>query len=156
MTFKITLSFTKTFLCAWVLKIKRVLDEYIWIIYIYTKACSLFNLLGMLKHVLDRTASIKIYLAFIWPILEYGSILRDNCSQENSNLLENVQIEAERIITRLWKIPLGMLCIQSWGGNHYVREWIDINFIILQDCLWCSPCIFTRCNLTFQTTATWL
>lgn len=70
-------------------------------IYIYTKACSLFNLLGMLKHVLDRTASIKIYLAFIWPILEYGSILRDNCSQENSNLLENVQIEAERIITRL-------------------------------------------------------
>lgn len=55
----------------------------------------------MLKHVLDRTASIKIYLAFIWPILEYGSILRHNCSQENSNLLENVQIEAERIITRL-------------------------------------------------------
>lgn len=74
--------------------------------YIYTvdtnfKACSMFNLLGMLKHVLDRTASIKIYLAFIWPILEYGSILWDNCSQENSNILENVQIEAERIITRL-------------------------------------------------------
>lgn len=65
------------------------------------KACSMFNLLGMLKHVLDRTASIKIYLAFIWPILEYGSILWDNCSQENSNILENVQIEAERIITRL-------------------------------------------------------
>lgn len=49
----------------------------------------MFNLLGMLKHVLDRTASIKIYLAFIWPILEYGSILWDNCSQEDSNILEN-------------------------------------------------------------------
>lgn len=57
----------------------------------------------MLKHFLYKSALIKIYFAFIRPILEYGSIVWDNCSHENSNLLENVQIEAGRIISGLRK-----------------------------------------------------
>ena len=57
----------------------------------------------MLKHILDRNALIKIYFAFIRPILEYGSIVWDNCSQGNSFLLENVQVAAGRIITGLRK-----------------------------------------------------
>ena len=57
----------------------------------------------MLKHILDCNALIKIYFAFIRPILEYDSIVLDNCSQENSVLLENVQVAAGRIITGLRK-----------------------------------------------------
>ena len=57
----------------------------------------------MLKHILDRNALIKIHFAFIRPILEYGSIALDDCSQENSFLLENVQVAAGRIITGLRK-----------------------------------------------------
>ena len=57
----------------------------------------------MLKHILDRSALIKIHFAFIRPILEYGGIVLDNCSQENSFLLENVQVAAGRIITGLRK-----------------------------------------------------
>lgn len=82
----------------------------------------------MLKQLLDRSALVRIYFAFIHPILEYGSFVWDNCSLENSKLLENVQIEAGRIITGLRKIHLRMLCIQSWGGNHYIREGKDKNF----------------------------
>ena len=57
----------------------------------------------MLKHILDRNALIKIYFAFIRPILEYGSIVWDDCSQENSVLIENV----------FEKIHLEMSCTQN-------------------------------------------
>ena len=70
---------------------------------LYEKACSRLNLLRMLKHLLDRSALVKVYFAFIRPILEYGGIVWDNCSQELSNLLENIQVEAARIITGLRK-----------------------------------------------------
>lgn len=81
----------------------------------------------MLKHLLDWRALIKIYFAFIRPILEYGSIVWDNCSQENSNLLENVQIEAGRIITGLRRNSRTVL-YSELGGNHYIREGKDKNF----------------------------
>ena len=71
------------------------------ITYVHDKACSRLNLLRMVKHVLDRTTLIKIYFAFIRPILEYASIVWDNCTLENSKLLEDVQVEAARIITGL-------------------------------------------------------
>ena len=71
----------------------------------------------MLKHILDRNALIKIYFAFIRPILEYGSIVWDNGSQENSVLLENVQVAAGRIITVFEKIHLEMPCTHNQEGN---------------------------------------
>jgi hypothetical protein len=43
----------------------------------------------------------NIYLSFIRPILEYGNVIWDNCTQNEANLLENVQVEAGRIITGL-------------------------------------------------------
>jgi hypothetical protein len=44
---------------------------------------------------------INIYLSFIRPILEYGNVIWDNCTQNEANLLESVQVEADRIITGL-------------------------------------------------------
>ena len=44
---------------------------------------------------------INIYLSFIRPILEYGNVIWDNCTQNEANLLESVQVEAGRIITGL-------------------------------------------------------
>ena len=55
----------------------------------------------MLKHILDRGTLIKIYLAFIIPVLEYGDVVWGNCTKDNSELLEKVQIEAARIIKGL-------------------------------------------------------
>lgn len=40
-------------------------------------------------------------MACIRPILEYGDVVWGNCTKENSELLEKVQIEAARIITGL-------------------------------------------------------
>ena len=55
----------------------------------------------MLKYQVDRNVLINIYLSFIRPILEYGNVIWDNCTQNEANLLESVQVEAGRIITGL-------------------------------------------------------
>ena len=38
-------------------------------------------------------------MSFIRPILEYGDIIWDNCSERVAALLEDVQVTAARIIT---------------------------------------------------------
>ena len=68
---------------------------------IYEKACKRLNLLRLLKHTLDRGTLIKIYFAFIRPVLEYGDVVWGNCTKDNSDLLEKIQIEAARIISGL-------------------------------------------------------
>ena len=66
---------------------------------IYSKACSRLNVLRLLKHSLDRTSLEKLYFGFIRPILEYGNLIWDNCTNEESDLIESVQYEAARIVT---------------------------------------------------------
>ena len=68
---------------------------------IYKKACDRLNILRMLKYQVDRNVLINMYLSFIRPILEYGNVILDNCTQNEANLLESVQVETGRIITGL-------------------------------------------------------
>ena len=56
-----------------------------------------------LKHKIDRQSLERLYIAFIRPILEYGNIIWDNCTQEESDLIESVQQAAARIVTGLRK-----------------------------------------------------
>ena len=51
------------------------------------------------KYQLDRLSIEIIYTSFIRPILEYGDILFDNCTQHKKDELDNVQNEAARILT---------------------------------------------------------
>jgi hypothetical protein len=51
-----------------------------------------------LKYKLSKLSLERIYLAFIRPILEYGDIIWDGCSNELSGLLEQVQLNAARIV----------------------------------------------------------
>ena len=66
---------------------------------IYSKACTRLNVLRMLKYSLDRNSLEKLYFGFIRPILEYGNIVWDNCTNQESDLIESVQYEAARIVT---------------------------------------------------------
>jgi hypothetical protein len=70
-------------------------------IFIKKKACSRLLLLRQVKHLLDIYSLIRIYFAFIRPVLEYGDVVWGNCTKKESDLLESVQIEAGRIITGL-------------------------------------------------------
>jgi len=46
-----------------------------------------------------RNTKLTIYVSFIRPVLEYGSVLFDNCSGVLSEMLENVQRQAALTIT---------------------------------------------------------
>ena len=45
-----------------------------------------------------------MYKVFIRPLIEYGSIIWDNCSKENKKALENIQLDAQRIFTGATKL----------------------------------------------------
>jgi hypothetical protein len=53
----------------------------------------------MLKFRLDRLSLEKFYLSFIRPLLEHGDVVWDPSNMYLINILENVQIEAMRIIS---------------------------------------------------------
>ena len=52
-----------------------------------------------LKFKLDRKYLETVYTAFIRPLIEYGDIIWDNCSQYEKDELEKIQNEAARIAT---------------------------------------------------------
>ena len=52
-----------------------------------------------LKYSTDRKTLDSVYTTFIRPKLEYGNVIWNNCSQHDRNLLENLQLNAARIVT---------------------------------------------------------
>ena len=90
----------------------------------------------MLKHHIYRNS-----LAFIRPDLEYVDIIWDNCTQQDSELLESVPLEAARIISRLRKgtsnadlyQELGLEILDSRKQNHkLISFYKTINLINTQ------------------------
>lgn len=57
-------------------------------------SCLRLTILHTIKYKSNKEFLIKIYISFIRPILEYSDVVWDNCTQEQSNLLDSVQIEA--------------------------------------------------------------
>ena len=56
------------------------------------------------KYTLERKSLETIYITFIRPILEYADIIWDNCTQQEKNDLEKIQLEAARIATGATKL----------------------------------------------------
>ena len=52
-----------------------------------------------LQYKLDRKSLETIYLSFIRPKLEYGSIIWDDCTERDKERLENIQLRAARLVT---------------------------------------------------------
>ena len=67
--------------------------------YILLKAWQRINIMRKLKYQLDRLSLEILYTSFIRPILEYGDILFDNCTQYEKDELGKVQSEAAWIVT---------------------------------------------------------
>ena len=57
-----------------------------------------------LKFKLVRNSLETIYLTIIRPLLEYGDVLWDNCTQYEKNELDKIQNEAARIATGAAKL----------------------------------------------------
>ena len=63
------------------------------------KAWKRIGSLRRYKFLLDRGSLFKMYTTFIRPLLEYGGVVWDSCSNENKRLIEKIQVEALRITT---------------------------------------------------------
>ena len=77
-----------------------------------------------LKYKLDRKSLETIYIAFIRPLLEYGDVIWDNCTQYEKNELDKIQNEAARIATGATKlVSLGALYKETqWDSLGKRRE----------------------------------
>ncbi len=71
---------------------------------IKTKAWSRINIMRKLKFRLHRDALETIYTSFIRPLLEYGDVLFDSCTNYEKDELEKIQHEAARIVTGTTKL----------------------------------------------------
>ena len=75
---------------------------------------------------LDRISLERVYISFIRPVLEYGDILWNNCSDDMKQLLESLHLEAGRIIIGATKYcntdkilkELGWETLQKRRDNH--------------------------------------
>lgn len=74
------------------------------IIGIVNKAWQRINVIRSFKFKFDRNTLERMYITYVRPILEYSSVVWDNCSNEDKQLLESVQIEAMRIVTGATKL----------------------------------------------------
>ena len=72
--------------------------------YIKEKVWTRINTMRRLQYDIDRKTLETIYKSFIMPLLEYADVIWDNCTQQNKNKLELIQIEAARISTGATKL----------------------------------------------------
>ena len=71
---------------------------------IIQKVTPKINILRSLKFTLDRKSLETLYFSFIRPTFEYANIIWDNCPDYYKNKLEQINIEAGRIITGATKL----------------------------------------------------
>ena len=68
------------------------------------KSWKRINIMRKLKFVLDRISLETIYVSFIRPLLEYSDVVWDNITKYEEQELENIQLEAARIVTGSTKL----------------------------------------------------
>ena len=82
--------------------------------YIKDKTGFRINFMRKLKFKLDRKSLKIIYTTFMRPLIEYGDVIWDNCTQYEKLELEKIQNEAARIATGTTKlVSLNSLNVSS-------------------------------------------
>lgn len=69
--------------------------------YISAKALKKIGILRSLKYTFDRQTLETMYFSFVRSGIEYASSVWDSCTQNETNQLESIQIDAARIVTGL-------------------------------------------------------
>ena len=82
--------------------------------------------------VMSHSALHRYYLSFIRPLLEYGDVIFDNCSQNDKNTLESIQYNALRLITGCKKgtsrQETGLCTLQTRRTFHKILQFHSIVF----------------------------
>ena len=85
---------------------------------IKTASCKI-TALKQLKNKVSKQTLNTIYISFIRPTLEYASCVWDGCSEELSNALERVQLEAARLVS-------GLSSVASCDALYLETGWLPL------------------------------
>ena len=72
--------------------------------FVKEKAWKRINIMRKLKFEIDRKSLEIMFFTFIRPLLEYASVVWDNCTQYEKAELDKIQNEAARIVTGTTKL----------------------------------------------------
>ena len=86
------------------------------------------DVLKGLKYEIDRKSLETIYFSFIRPKLEYGAHIWDNCSKNDSEMLEKFQLDMARIVSGARKGTSHELLYQevNWPKLSERRSWTKL------------------------------
>jgi hypothetical protein len=96
-----------------------------WNIHIENILSSIYKHLNVLrksKYKLSRKNLEKLYLVYIRPIFEYASEVWDNCGVGNYNKLDQLQLEAARIVTGLPIFASSILIYKELGWESLTER----------------------------------
>jgi hypothetical protein len=95
------------------------------------KAAPRVNLLKRCASKVPRSCKINIYKTFIRPLLEYGCVLFDNCSENLSQLLEKTQRNVAIICTRAYSATshINLLKELGWPTLKKRREYYKLTIM---------------------------
>ena len=87
------------------------------------------NIVRKLKFKLDRKSLETIYTTFIRPLLEYGDIIWDNCTQAEKDELDKIQNKVARIATGATKLVsinnlYKEICWESLQNDAMTINWL--------------------------------
>ena len=77
--------------CQWHIRIENIANS----------AAKIQGTMRKLKYTLSRNALNQIYIYHLLPIIWYASLVRDGCTQHDSNNLQKIQNEAAHIVNGL-------------------------------------------------------
>jgi hypothetical protein len=66
---------------------------------IIEKVSKILNMLKLLKYKVNRSTLTCLYKSMIRPLMEYGDVIWDNCSEGEASLLEHIQYESAKVVT---------------------------------------------------------
>ena len=70
---------------------------------LYQKASKRLNMLKGIRYKVGMDTLKKLYKSVIGPVTEYADVLWDGCTEWESELLESVQCEAEKVVYRCYE-----------------------------------------------------
>ena len=66
---------------------------------IFEKASKRLNMLKLIKYKVNRSTLTCLYKSLIRPLMEYGDVIWDNCSEIDSKLLDSIQYDCAKVVT---------------------------------------------------------
>ena len=101
--------------------------------YIKEKAWFRINVMRKLKFKLDRNSLEIIYTAFIRPLLEYGDVIWDNCTEyEKKKIWIKYRVRLLELLREQQSSSHLVLYLMKFAGNHWNKDGkiIDLLYFI--------------------------